>query len=192
MNKIEKLFKGKSSSILSVYFTCGFPKLSDTVTIIQELDEAGVEMIEVGIPFSDPLADGPIIQHSSEVALKNGMNIKLLFEQLGSCKFTGEKQPAILLMGYLNPILQFGVEKFCKQASACGVDGLIIPDLPMQEYEEEFKPIVEKYGLRTIFLITPQTTDERIRLIDEHSKGFIYMVASSSTTGIKGSIDNEQ
>lgn len=191
MNKLDKLFKEKKDHILSIYFTAGFPKLDDTNNVIQELQENGVDMIEVGMPFSDPLADGPTIQHTSEVALENGMSIRLLFDQLSKSEIKNSKA-AILLMGYLNPVLQYGIEKFCQDASALGVDGVILPDLPMQEYLDEYKPVFEKYKLKNIFLITPQTSDNRIRFIDEHSKSFIYMVSSSSTTGAKGEIKDAQ
>ena len=192
MNKINKLFSGKKN-ILSIYFTAGFPKLNDTTKIICELENSGVDMIEIGIPFSDPLADGPVIQHSSEVALKNGMTLKLLFEQLKKHKsqITNSKI-AHLLMGYLNPVLQFGVENFCKKAKECGISGIILPDLPIEEYLSEYKVIFDKYDLKNIFLITPQTSDERIRYIDTHSNGFIYLVASASTTGVKKGIDLAQ
>lgn len=188
MNRINKLFQDKKENILSVYFTAGFPKVGDTDTIINELEKSGVEMIEIGMPFSDPLADGPTIQRSSEIALENGMTIKLLFEQLKSLN----SNVPLVLMGYLNPVLQYGVEKFCKDASALGISGVIIPDLPLQEYLDEYKAIFEKYNLKNIFLITPQTSDARIRLIDEHSDGFIYMVSSASTTGAKNEIGIEQ
>lgn len=191
MNKLDRLFKEKKDHILSIYFTAGFPKLNDTNTVIQELQENGVDMIEVGMPFSDPLADGPTIQHTSEVALENGMSIKLLFDQLSKSEIKNSKA-AILLMGYLNPVLQYGIEKFCQDASARGVDGVILPDLPMQEYLDEYKPVFEKYKLKNIFLITPQTSDSRIRFIDEHSNSFIYMVSSSSTTGAKEEIKDAQ
>ncbi len=191
MNKINKLFKDKKNSILSIYFTAGFPKLEDTVSIIHELQNNDVDMIEVGMPFSDPLADGPTIQHTSEVALRNGMSIKLLFEQLAGSGIKNSKT-AILLMGYLNPVLQYGIEKFCKDAANLGVDGVIVPDLPMQEYLDEYKHIFEKYHLKNVFLITPQTSESRIRFIDEHTDGFIYMVSSSSTTGAKGEIEQAQ
>lgn len=191
MNKIDKLFKEKNNNILSVYFTAGFPSLNDTGTIIQELENNGVDMIEVGMPFSDPLADGPTIQHTSEVALSNGMTIKLLFEQLSKVEVEKSKA-AILLMGYLNPVLQYGIEKFCIDAAALGVDGVILPDLPMQEYLDEYKPVFEKYKLKNVFLITPQTSEARVRFIDEHSDGFIYMVSSASTTGAKSEIKDAQ
>ena len=191
MNKIDKLFKEKKNHILSIYFTAGYPGLNDTNTIITELQENGVDMIEVGMPFSDPLADGPTIQHASEMALENGMSIRLLFDQLSKSQVRNSKA-AILLMGYINPVLQYGIEKFCKEASDLGVDGVILPDLPMQEYLDEYKPFFEKYGLKNVFLITPQTTENRIRFIDEHSNGFIYMVSSSSTTGAKEEIQHTQ
>lgn len=196
-NKITELFslspsgiggKGFKKNILSIYFTAGFPELNDTALIMDELQKAGVDMIEIGIPFSDPLADGPIIQHASEVALQNGMSLKLLFEQLP----TANCQLPTLLMGYLNPVLQFGVENFCKHASEAGIDGVILPDLPIGEYLSEYKTIFEKYNLKNIFLITPQTSEKRIRYIDEHSDGFIYMVSSASTTGTKMEADEER
>ncbi len=195
MNRINKLFKENKNNILSVYFTAGFPQLNDTTTIINELKNNGVDMIEIGMPFSDPLADGPTIQHSSEVALVNGMTIKLLFKQLTNFRSnlsTANRELPIILMGYLNPILQYGIDRFCKDASALGIDGVIIPDLPMLEYLDEYKKIFEKYGLKNIFLITPQTSENRIRLIDKHSNGFIYMVSSASTTGAKEGIGKGQ
>ena len=187
MNRIDQLFTEKKD-ILSIYFTAGFPKLNDTAIIIDELQKSGADMIEIGIPFSDPLADGPVIQHSSEIALKNGMGLKLLFKQLqtANCKLP------TLLMGYLNPVLQFGVENFCRKAKEAGIDGVILPDLPIDEYLNEHQPIFKKYDLKNIFLITPQTSEKRIRYIDEHSDGFIYMVSSSSTTGVKNGIDIEK
>lgn len=191
MNKIDTLFKEKSNNIFSIYFTAGFPSLNDTVEIIHALRANEVDMIEIGMPFSDPLADGPTIQHTSEVALKNGMSINLLFSQLSGLAGTNSKT-ALLLMGYLNPVLQYGIEKFCKEASQLGIDGVILPDLPMQEYLDEYEPIFKKYGLKNIFLITPQTSESRIRLIDKHTDGFIYMVSSSSTTGVKDNIAEEQ
>ena len=189
-NKLENLFKNKKN-ILSIYFTAGFPKLNDTALILDGLQKSAVDMIEVGIPFSDPLADGPTIQHSSEVALKYGMTLKLLFEQLSKSQIRNSKS-SVLLMGYLNPVLQFGIENFCRKANETGVSGIIIPDLPMDEYLSEYKKIFDKYNLRNIFLITPQTSIARIRLIDKHSEGFIYMVSSASTTGVKNGIDSDQ
>ncbi|MBI4930987.1 MAG: tryptophan synthase subunit alpha [Bacteroidetes bacterium] len=170
--------------MLSIYFTAGFPNLEDTNIILEELVQSGADMIEIGIPFSDPLADGPVIQHSNEVALKNGMTLKLLFEQLEKSKVKSQKSKVpMILMGYLNPVLQFGVENFCKRASEVGISGVILPDLPMDEYLSDYKPIFQKYNLSTIFLITPHTSEKRIRMIDDNSDGFIYMVSSSSTTG---------
>jgi tryptophan synthase alpha chain len=191
MNNINKLFQEKKSNLLSIYFTAGFPKLNDTATVLKCLEENSVDMIEIGIPFSDPLADGPTIQQSGEIALENGMNVKLLFEQLKQYDLH-KSSSAMILMGYLNPVMQYGIENFCKDASALGVDGVILPDLPMQEYLTEYKSIFDKYNLKNIFLITPQTTEERIRFIDEHTDGFIYMVSSSSTTGAKTGIANDQ
>lgn len=191
MNKINTLFQEKKNTIFSIYFTAGFPKLNDTATTIHELESNGVDMIEIGMPFSDPLADGPTIQGSSEVALENGMTIKLLFEQLSKIDIKTSKS-AMVLMGYLNPVMQYGIEKFCKDASALGIDGVIIPDLPMQEYVDEYKSTFDKYNLKNIFLITPQTSEERIRFIDSHSDGFIYMVSSSSTTGAKAGVQQGQ
>jgi len=187
MNRITKLFSHKKN-ILSVYFTAGFPKVDSVITIINELERVGVDMIEIGIPFSDPLADGPVIQHSSELALENRMSLKLLFEQLLNSDVS-QSEAAILLMGYLNPILQFGVKNFCKKAHSIGIDGVIIPDLPISEYLNDYKAIFDKYALKNIFLITPQTSEKRIRYIDNNSNGFIYMVSSSSTTGTKTSVD---
>jgi len=185
MNRINKLFAEKGNNILSVYFTAGYPRLNDTVEVIKQLSAHGVNMIEIGVPFSDPLADGPVIQNSSYVALQNGMSQKLLFEQLKDIRKVTDIP--LILMGYINPVLQFGFEKFCQKAQEVGVDGFIIPDLPMNEYLQEFKPIADKYGLENILLITPETPEERIRLIDTHSNGFIYMVSSASTTGVQSS-----
>lgn len=192
MNKINNLVE-KKKNILSIYFTAGFPRLNDTVTVLEELVANGADLIEIGIPFSDPLADGPVIQHSSTAALENGMNMKLLFEQLEGFNQKNESSDVpLILMGYLNPVLQFGMERFCEKASVCGIDGIILPDLPLQEYTAHYQPVFEKYNLCPIFLITPQTSEQRIRLIDTCSKGFIYMVSSASTTGTKGSISEEQ
>lgn len=191
MNRIHTLFREKKKNILSIYFTAGFPKLDDTGIILKDLVRSGVDMIEIGMPFSDPLADGPVIQHSSEVSLDNGMVMNKLFEQLNKADLKNSSS-VFLLMGYLNPVLQFGVEAFCKKASESGVSGVIIPDLPMDEYQSEYRPVFEKYGLKNIFLITPQTSEKRIRMIDAHSDGFIYMVSASSTTGTKNGVDNDK
>lgn len=180
-NRINQLFEKKSKNILSVYFTAGFPKLNDTVKIIRELEKNGVDLVEIGIPFSDPTADGPTIQHSSEVALKNGMTLKMLFEQLRDIR-NSVKIP-LILMGYFNPVLQFGVEEFCYKCSETGIDGAILPDLPLEEFEENYREIFRQNNLHNIFLITPQTPPDRILRIDAASDGFIYMVSSASTTG---------
>ncbi|MCJ1810452.1 tryptophan synthase subunit alpha [Flavobacterium covae] len=205
MNRINKLFTSKfnataspsfggvgeaSRGLLSLYFTAGYPALNDTVHIIQELEKNGVDMIEIGLPFSDPLADGPTIQESSTIALENGMTSALLFEQLATIRQT--VQIPLLIMGYLNPILQFGVEKFCQQCAQVGIDGLIIPDLPLEIYQQEYQSIFEKYDLKNIFLITPQTSDERIRQIDAISNSFIYMVSTASVTGSQTGFGEEQ
>jgi tryptophan synthase alpha chain len=180
-NRITDLFKKKKSNVLSIYFTAGFPSKNSTAVIIEELEKVGVDMIEIGIPYSDPLADGPTIQHSSEVALKNGMTLKLLFEQLKEIR--KKVSIPLLLMGYVNPVMQYGIKKFCVKAKSAGIDGIILPDLPMQEYLDEYKNIFEENGLSNIFLVTPQSSEERIRMIDEHTNGFIYLVSSASTTG---------
>lgn len=186
MNRIEKLFSRKKKNVLSIYFTAGFPLLDDTQTILQALLQSGVDKIEIGMPYSDPLADGPVIQHSGMIALQNGMSIKLLFDQLKKANDNPEladRQVPFILMGYLNPVLQYGLEKFCSDAREAGIDGIILPDLPMYEYEKEYRDIFEKNNLDFIFLITPETSEERIRKIDTLSKGFIYAVSSSSITG---------
>lgn len=180
MNRINsKLSENKK--LLSIYFTAGYPTINDTVSIIQELEKSGVDMIEIGLPFSDPLADGPTIQRSSTVALENGMTTELLFKQLENIR-KSVKIP-LLIMGYFNPIYQYGVEAFCKKCNSIGIDGLIIPDLPIKEYQEQYKTIFEVNNLKNIFLITPQTSNERIYEIDSVSNSFIYMVSSASVTG---------
>jgi tryptophan synthase alpha chain len=189
MNRINQKLQ-EDKKLLSIYFTAGYPNIDDTVTIIQNLEKNGVDMIEIGLPFSDPLADGPTIQASSTQALKNGMTTTLLFEQLKDIRNT--VNIPLLIMGYFNPILQYGVESFCKKCREIGIDGLIIPDLPVDVYHEHYKSIFEKYGLINVFLITPQTSDERIKYIDSISNGFIYMVSSASTTGAKIGFGNEQ
>lgn len=181
MNRINQLFQEKNKNILSIYYTAGYPNLQDTLTIARELESAGADMLEIGFPYSDPVADGPVIQASSKKALDNGMDLRVLFEQLKDLrKFV--KIP-VLLMGYVNPLLQYGVENFCKACAEVGVDGLIVPDLPMVEYEEFYKDTFQQYGISNIFLITPQTTADRIRKVDALTNGFIYMVSSSATTG---------
>ncbi|MGB5316257.1 MAG: tryptophan synthase subunit alpha [Robiginitalea sp.] len=173
----------KQGNLLSIYFTAGYPELQDTLPILRELQKTGVDIIEIGLPFSDPLADGPTIQQSSLAALKNGMTTKILFDQLRGVR--PEIHIPLILMGYFNPVLQFGVEAFCRECQEVGIDGLILPDLPLEIYEKEYRPIFEQYGLKMIFLITPQTSAERIRKIDAASDAFIYMVSSASTTGAR-------
>ena len=187
MNRIEKKLI-EEKKILSVYFTAGFPKLNDTQKIISKLEKYNVDLIEVGIPFSDPLADGETIQKSSKKAIENGMTIHKLFSQLKDLRKT-VKIP-VILMGYLNPILQFGIEKFCVKSKEIGIDGLIIPDLPIEIFIDEYKDLFNKNNLFNIFLITPQTSEERIKLIDINSRGFIYMVSSSSITGSKKNLED--
>jgi tryptophan synthase alpha chain len=189
MNRINQKLQ-QDKKVLSIYFTAGYPNLDGTVSIIKALEQSDVDMIEIGLPFSDPLADGPTIQASSTQALKNGMTTEILFNQLKDIRKT--VTIPLIIMGYFNPILQYGVEAFCKTCQAIGIDGLIIPDLPVDVYNEHYKAIFESYGLINIFLITPQTSDERIRFIDSISKGFIYMVSSASTTGAKVGFGEEQ
>jgi tryptophan synthase alpha chain len=184
----EKLSENKK--LLSIYFTAGYPSINDTIPILESLEKNGVDMVEIGLPFSDPLADGPTIQASSTQALKNGMTTELLFQQLEGIRDT--VSIPLILMGYFNPVLQYGVEAFCKKCNEIGIDGLILPDLPLAEYKEHYKSIFEKYGLANVFLITPQTSEERIREIDAASNGFIYMVSSASTTGAKKGVSSEQ
>lgn len=180
-NRITELFGKKKEGVLNIYFTAGFPQLNDTVKIIKALERSGADMIEIGMPFSDPLADGPTIQQSNDVALENGMSIKKLFEQLRGIR--KEVNIPILLMGYLNPVMQYGVENFCKEASAIGIDGVILPDLPMDEYNEFYRDIFEANNLSNVFLVTPNTSDLRLAKIDEYTNGFIYVVSTESTTG---------
>lgn len=181
MNRIKKLFSEKKEDVLNIFFTAGYPQLEDTPTIIKALEKAGADIIEIGMPYSDPMADGPVIQESNGIALDNGMTIKKLFEQLESIR--DEVSLPILLMGYLNPVIQYGIEAFVKKASELGVDGLILPDLPMQEYEDEYKELFEQHNISNVFLITPQTSLERMKKIDSLTDGFIYVVSTNSTTG---------
>ena len=190
MNRIEDLFKKKSKNILSVFYTGGFPKLNDTTVVAKELEKAGADLIEIGIPFSDPVADGPVIQESNKAALDNGMTLKILLQQVKEIR--NEVKLPIILMGYLNPVLQYGIEKFCADASQAGVDGVILPDLPLAEFENEYKSIFEKSNIRIVFLISPTTEESRIREIDNASSGFIYAVSASSTTGAKGEFSKAQ
>ena len=189
MNRINQKLQ-EDKKLLSIYFSAGFPNLNDTVSIIEELEKSGVDMIEIGLPFSDPLADGPTIQDSSTKALKNGMTSQLLFEQLKDIRKT--VQIPLIIMGYFNPILQYGVEAFCAKCQEIGIDGLIIPDLPVDVYHKQYKTTFDNYGLINVFLITPQTSDERIRYIDSISNGFIYMVSTASVTGSQSGFGSEQ
>jgi len=189
MNRIKQKLQ-EDKKILSIYFSAGYPNLDDTVQIIQDLEKNGVDLIEIGLPFSDPLADGPTIQTSSTAALKNGMNTALLFEQLKDIRKS--VSIPLIVMGYFNPVLQYGVEEFCAKCEQVGIDGLILPDLPLDVYKEEYQAIFIKHGLLNVFLITPQTSEERIRAIDDTSEGFIYMVSSASTTGAKQGFGTEQ
>ncbi|MCZ2459657.1 MAG: tryptophan synthase subunit alpha [Chitinophagales bacterium] len=181
MSRISQMFDRKKEKVLSIYFTAGFPHLDSTLEVMKSLQESGADMIELGIPYSDPLADGPVIQQSSMAALKNGMTIKKLFEQIKD--FRKEISIPVLLMGYMNPVLQYRFEKFCADAADAGIDGLILPDLPEYEYETEYGAIIKKYGLDFVFLVTPETSEQRVRKLDELSSGFLYAVSSSSTTG---------
>ena len=189
MNRINKKLQ-EDKKLLSIYFTAGYPNINDTVSIIQELEKNGVDMIEIGLPFSDPLADGPTIQASSTQALKNGMTTEVLFDQLKDIRKT--VNIPLIIMGYFNPMFQYGVEAFCAKCEEIGIDGLIIPDLPVDVYHEEYQAIFEKHGLINVLLITPQTSVERIKFIDSVSNGFIYMVSSASVTGSKIGFGNDQ
>ena len=190
MNRIKKLFSEKKSNILNVFYTAGFPTLTDTVAIAHQLEQAGADIIEIGIPFSDPIADGPVIQESNKIALDNGMTLKILLQQV--IEVRAKVNLPVILMGYINPIMQYGIENFCKDAAAAGVDGVILPDMPMDEYQAEYKSIFESYGLSNTFLISPTTSEKRIRQIDNATDGFIYAVSSSSTTGAKQGFNPEQ
>ncbi|MHA7941837.1 tryptophan synthase subunit alpha [Formosa sp. 3Alg 14/1] len=189
MNRINQKLQ-EDKKLLSIYFTAGYPSLNDTVSIIEDLEKNGVDMIEIGLPFSDPLADGPTIQASSTQALKNGMTTAKLFDQLKDIRKT--VSIPLVIMGYFNPILQYGVEAFCKKCQEIGIDGFIIPDLPVNEYKDHYQDTFEKYGLVNVFLITPQTSNERIAFIDDISNGFIYMVSSASVTGSQSGFGDEQ
>ncbi len=190
MNRITNLFNTKKSGILSVYFTAGYPQLNDTVSILKEIQSKNIDMVEIGIPFSDPMADGPVIQEASNQALRNGMSLKKLFDQLKGVRT--EIHIPLIFMGYLNPIMQYGFENFCRDCAAAGIDGMIIPDLPFNDYITEYKPVAEKYDIKMIMLITPETSEERIRLIDANTDGFIYMVSSAATTGAQKSFDEKK
>lgn len=190
MNTIQQIFHQKDKNLLSIYFTSGFPKLDDTTKVISELSKSDVDFIEVGLPYSDPLADGPTIQDSSQIALQNGINLDVIFDQLLSIK-DSNKTP-LVLMGYLNQMLKYGEEKFCQKVVDCGIDTVILPDLPMVEFENHYHQLFEKYGINNVFLITPHTSEERIKKIDSYTKSFIYVVASASITGAKGEISTAQ
>lgn len=181
MNRLKQLFDTKKNNILSVYYTAGFPEIGATLKIAEALEKSGADFLEIGFPYSDPLADGPVIQNSSQVSIENGMTLKVLFEQLKDLR--NRVTIPILLMGYANPMIQYGVANFCKAAAEVGIDGVIVPDLPLSEYEDLYKDDFIKNGLSNIFLVTPQTSEARIRKIDELSNGFIYLLSSSSTTG---------
>jgi len=181
MSRLQQLFQQKSKRVLNVYCTAGYPGLDSTAEVLDALQAAGADIVELGMPYSDPLADGPVIQHSSTVALQNGMTIQTLFKQLQG--FRSSIRIPVLLMGYMNPVLQYGFEKFCANAAAAGADGLIIPDLPEYEFETEYGKFIKKHGLDFIFLVTPETSEERVRRLDKLSSGFLYAVTSSSTTG---------
>src|ERR1700761_9407535 len=181
MSRIVELFRRKKSRVLNVYCPAGFPRLDSTLDVMKALQDGGADIIELGMPYSDPLADGPVIQASGTVALGNGMTIATLFQQLKG--FRSAVNLPVILMGYMNPILQYGFERFCADAASVGIDGLILPDLPQYEFETEYGAIIKKYGLDFIFLVTPETSTERIRQLDTLSSGFLYAVSSSSTTG---------
>ncbi|PCE63613.1 tryptophan synthase subunit alpha [Sediminicola luteus] len=189
MNRIVSKLK-ENKKILSLYFTAGYPNLADTLPTLKQMEAADVDLVEIGLPFSDPLADGPTIQNSSTQALNNGMTTQKLFEQLAGVR--EHINMPLIIMGYFNPVLQYGVDAFCAQCAQIGIDGLILPDLPLEEYQEHYQPIFEKYGLANIFLITPQTSDARIRQIDAASNAFIYMVSTASVTGSKSGFGPEQ
>ena len=189
MNRLNELFQRKKEPILSIYFTAGYPHLNSTLDIAEALEKSGADFIEIGFPYSDPLADGPVIQNSSQKALQNGMSLPVLFEQLKDLR--KRVSIPVLLMGYVNPVLQYGVENFCKACAEAGVDGIIVPDLPMDEYEDRYKSCFIDNKLSNIFLVTPQTSNERISRIDELSNGFIYLLSSSSTTGKNLAVSDE-
>ena len=190
MNRINQLFNSNQKDMLSIYFCAGAPTLNNTAEVIKTLEDNGVSMIEIGIPFSDPMADGVVIQNAATQALRNGMSLKLLFEQLKDIR--KEVSIPLLFMGYLNPIMQYGFERFCQQCVVCGIDGVIIPDLPFKDYQEEYRAIAERYDVKIIMLITPETTDERVREIDRNTDGFIYMVSSAAITGAQKDFDQQK
>lgn len=189
MNRINQLFNEKKTPVLSLYFCAGTPVLNGTADVIRTLEKKGIDMIEIGIPFSDPMADGPVIQDAATKALRNDMTLKLLMSQLKDIR--KDVRIPLVFMGYLNPIMQYGFERFCQDCQTCGIDGVIIPDLPFKDYQQEYRPIAEKYDIKVIMLITPETSEERIRQIDRHTDGFIYMVSSAAITGAQKDF-NEQ
>jgi len=189
MNRLNQLFATRKDPILSLYFTAGYPNLDSTLVIAEALEKSGADFLEIGFPYSDPVADGPVIQSSSQQALENGMTLQVLFQQLKELR--NKISVPVLLMGYVNPVLQYGVEKFCASCAEVGVDGVIVPDLPMYEYEELYRDCFEKHNISNVFLITPQTSDERIRKIDDLTRGFIYMLSSASTTGKNLAVSGE-
>lgn len=190
MNRIDSLFSARRDGIMSIYFCAGHPDAGSTLATIKALEDNGIDMVEVGIPFSDPLADGPVIQDAATKALRNGMSLKLLFSQLADVRKS--VSIPLVLMGYLNPIMHYGFERFCADCSRCGIDGMIVPDMPFDDYMNLYKDTAERYGIKVIMLITPETSDERIRLIDDNTDGFIYMVSSASTTGAQKSFDDSK
>lgn len=190
MNRINHLFEEKKKDITSVYFTAGYPSLNDTTTILQELQNKGIDLVEIGIPFSDPMADGPIIQAAATQALRNGMSLKLLFSQLKDIR--ERIHIPLIFMGYLNPIMQYGFEAFCRDCAETGIDGMIIPDLPYADYMADYKEIADRYEVKIIMMITPETSEERIRLIDANTSGFIYMVSSAATTGLQQAFNDDR
>lgn len=190
MNRIDSLFSARRDGIMSIYFCAGHPDAGSTLATIKALEDNGVDMVEVGIPFSDPLADGPVIQDAATKALRNGMSLKLLFSQLADVRKS--VSIPLVLMGYLNPIMHYGFERFCADCSRCGIDGMIVPDMPFDDYMNLYKDTAERYGIKVIMLITPETSDERIRLIDDNTDGFIYMVSSASTTGAQKVFDDSK
>lgn len=190
MNRINQLFQQQTHPLLSLYFCAGSTGLNDTPHIIRQLAEKGVDMIEIGIPFSDPMADGPVIQEASTKALRHGMTLHILMDQLRNIRQDVPDMP-LLFMGYLNPIMQYGFENFCRDCAACGIDGMIIPDLPFDDYIRDYRPVADRYDLRMVMLITPETSEERIRLIDEATDGFIYMVSTAATTGAQNAFSPE-
>ena len=190
MNRINQLFSSHKKDLLSIYFCAGHPTVDSTAHVIRTLEKHGVDMIEIGIPFSDPMADGAVIQHAATQSLRNGMSLKLLFNQLKDIR--RDVTIPLVLMGYLNPIMQFGFEQFCEACVTCGIDGVIIPDLPFRDYQEHYQSIAQRHNIKVIMLITPETSEERVREIDAHTDGFIYMVSSAATTGVQHDFDNQK